>query len=279
MNAQTTNDTRLIQLQIDNDVLAPYDEDNYYTSGLFLAYRQSASNFLWWHAQPGENLFINADIKHQMYVPLYPNSEYLRGYDRPFAGWLATGLKINKISEKNVWLYGIALGVTGEASRAKELHQGFHDFAGVSENPLWIDQIPSGLMGNVEFGYGYLWNPSVLWTSKTVVGTKDVYLETGLTGLYNISYKEYLMPTTPKWFLMVGADYRLVGYDALLQGSVWNNDAPLTRDPSRNMLFCKLGVGWLGKGFSMQYVFNTTTKRTEKAQNHTYGTLIFQFRL
>lgn len=272
--AQETKTAGMFCLQVDNDVFVPKEHDNYYTSGVFLAYQAEAVHFLFWDRPANGTMFWSGSLRHQMFTPVYPSSTYIENYDRPFAGWLAGTLNVSRILKNNGWTYGLEAGVTGEISFAKELQQGFHKLTGIKEKPLWIDQIPSEFMVNLQTSYFHSLNRNLFFEASGVAGTKDVYIQPGLVLLINNTMERYKMPIKENRFYgVLSTDYRLVGYDALIQGSIWKNNAPLTKPVERHMVWAKAGMCWMLNGFMMEFNYTYGTKQTAAAGNHIYGTI------
>lgn len=272
--AQKTSSETILILQVDNDVLVPKEEDNYYTSGVFISCSQKAEKFLFWDKQENEDLFWTASIGQQMYTPVYPNSTYIGNYDRPFAGWLSGALKITELAEDHSWQYGMEAGVTGPLSLGKQLQQGFHKLAGIEERPLWIDQIPSEFMMNLSMAYSCNISPSLVFDLDGTVGTKDVYIQPGLVLLVNNYFKNYKYPAREKrLYGVLGLEYRFVGYDALIQGSIWKDNAPLTKPVVRGLITGDAGICLKLNGFISELTYVYETKSTSLAHNHIYGTI------
>ncbi|GLB51572.1 hypothetical protein NBRC110019_06110 [Neptunitalea chrysea] len=272
INAQEVRCVDCIQFQIDNDYFAPDDRDNYYTSGLFVSYSYSPNEFFCFKKQGGEVLLVSYSLAQQMFVPRYPNSWYIGNYDRPFAGWLGVQAEVSKVKENSVLLYGITLGVTGNASFSRQLQQRYHDLVGIEEDPLWLWQIPSEFMGNVKIGYGYFIVPKMILISEMVFGTRDDYLKMGLKYTINVKAKELYSIPDRKLYGVASVAYKRVFYDALIQGSVWNNDAPFTVGIESNMVTCTVGLGVRLGRFGVVFSENFYSKKTSLMEGHMYGT-------
>ena len=273
--AQISTDRVLIKLKVDNDFFAFNDQDNYYTAGETLSLTYSPENFLFTHAANQDKVLVSFIAGHQLYTPKHPNRYNVAKYDMPFAGWLFGGFNVAAIKKSWEVYYGLEFGVTGKASGGKELHQWYHEVMNIHENPLWLEQIPSEFMLNINGGVSKIIDDNVVLNFDGVVGSKDIRFSTSGLWLFHNNYTNYLLPKKERrvWG-MISVGYAMVMHNALIEGSIWNTNAPLVKVASVHNFELKGGVhinlGSVVVGFN----YICVTRRTHAASGQMYGQVL-----
>ncbi|SFU51265.1 hypothetical protein SAMN05216480_105225 [Pustulibacterium marinum] len=274
VSAQENQLIHQVGLQIDNDLFVPQEEDNYYTSGIIINYTSEINSFLFLERRENERMLLDASLMQQLYTPIYPNSTYLDNYDRPFAGWLAARLQLRKLKDEKTFIYGLEVGVTGNASFGRQLHQGFHDLMHIEEKPEWLAQIPSEIMMNVNFGYAYELKKWFVPSIKTTAGTKDIYIEPDLLFLINMDYDSFLLPDQKtKLSGYFNTNYRLVGYNALIDGSMFYKKPIVAKKVAHHLWSASAGVQLQVRNFGFRIAYMYTTKETKEMHYHLFGSV------
>ncbi|MFI2742954.1 lipid A-modifier LpxR family protein [Zhouia sp. PK063] len=261
----------LFSFQIDNDLFVPQDHDNYYTSGLFFHYKFNTDRFLFLK----NNVVTQFSFGQQMFTPNQPKYSNTYQYDRPFAGWLSLKASGLKVANNYAVSVAVELGFTGDYSFGKQLHRSFHETFHFEEVPTWAGQIPTELMVNVSSSYQQKIFNWAYTTINTTLGTKDVFADGGITFIYNDNFKNYLkLPLSRNYISgFTTLKYRWVGYDALIEGSIWNNNATVTRKPEHHLFLVSTGANFQLKKWLVQFSYNYISKRTAYAKYHIYGSL------
>lgn len=269
--AQESNLHRLT-LQVDNDSFVLRRGDKYYTSGIFVHYEFNANKFPL--LKSGGEIVVKTTLGQKMYTPSDSDIDIVEVYDRPFAGWLFASIDASKQKENQIFGIGLELGVTGNASQSKALHRWFHRAFNFSEIPTWKDQIPSEFMFNLSSVYKKEVLNNMFAESVATLGTKDVFFQQGFYFSFFENLKEFnQLAVSKKVSAYTAVKYRFVGYDALIEGSIWNNNAPLTKDVVRHLFLAEAGVKFLINKIQFGISYHYNTKQTSQAQGHIYGNL------
>lgn len=260
-------------LELDNDSFVFGRGDKYYTSGIFMHYEFNAKKFPLLKSDKG--VFVKATFGQKMFTPKDQSLDIVENYDRPFAGWLFTSLTASKQNENQIFGLGLELGVTGNASQAKALHRWFHKTFNFYEIPTWKAQIPSELMLNASTIYKKKFTNKIFSESVAVIGTKDIYFQQGMCLLFFDDFKTFHQLSINKSQVSgyAALKYRFIGYDALIEGSIWNNKAPLTKDITHHMFLAEAGIRFVFHKIRFDAGYHYNTKQTPQVQGHIYGNL------
>lgn len=260
-------------LELDNDSFVFGLGDKYYTSGIFMHYEFNAKKFPLLKSDKG--VLVTATFGQKMFTPKDQDLDIVENYDRPFAGWLFTSLTAFKQNENQIFGIGLEMGVTGNASQAKALHRRFHKTFNFPEIPAWKAQIPSELMFNTSAIYKRKFTNKIFSESVAMIGTKDIYFQQGMYLLFFDDFKTFHQLSINKLQVSVYAalKYRFIGYDALIEGSIWNNKTPLTKDITNHMFLTEAGIKFAYHKIRFDVGYHYNTKQTPQVQGHIYGNL------
>lgn len=270
--AQENNLDRLT-LQVDNDSFVFNFVDKYYTSGIFIHYEFNSKKFPLLKSDKG--VLLKATFGQKMFTPKKPATDVVENYDRPFAGWLFASLSSFKQNENHIFGLGLELGVTGNASQSKAAHQWFHRAFNLSGTPVWEAQIPSELMFTASTTFKKKFTNKIFSESVAAIGSKDVYFMQGMYFLFFDNFKTFhqLSANKSRVSAYTAIKYKFIGYDALIEGSIWNNKTPLTREITRNMFLAEAGIKFHFDKMRFDVSYHYNTKQASKAQGHIYGSL------
>lgn len=281
--------SREISLVTDNDLYVSSFKDHYYTSGLFLTYRQllnSKNDLL-------DKRIFEWQIGHKMYTPYKSLVNSPMEHDRPFAGYLYVGFGVNRAYKNNQILKtSLQVGVIGSNSFARELQEFIHNIYGFKKATGWEYQIKNAFGLNFNTNY-----------SKTVIDSKKKYFDISWinslnlgsvitntsSGFYtrvgfiplqkstntiafntnlNNKHTNYFRETES--FLYVKSMLNYVFYDATLQGSFFNKTSPITKKIIPLILNIEVGLKFTVNRLNFGYVFNYYTKKS-KGLRYNYG--------
>jgi len=259
---------RYLTIQYDNDIFS--NTDWYYTNGvrfdytnpnlsrwplmkILLPYRKNSINF------------YGISLVHKIFTPLDPDLDYVPYGDRPFAAYLYFGqFKVTNDLNKNLRLVSeFDLGIIGPAAMGGLIQETVHGKPPTGwdyqvENDIIINYLASiektilnsrflNIDGSAEVNLG------ILYTNIGAAAS----IRTGLfdNKVLNVTSPRtwnQLYPTKRKFqfFLYYLIEGRLIGYDATLQGGVFNkSDYTLSADQiNRTVYEQQLGlVGSLNK--------------------------------
>ena len=285
MNAQKKEIKNLIAVRYDNDVFA--GTDRYYSFGNFLDYRRILDSDFLLKKREGDNLQLNFSLGQLGFTPTFFNLDNVELYDYTNAGWLFLESEISRYNKKDGLSLAVELGVTGEISLAGTVQIEIHDKLNLGGTPLWIDEIPNNFLVNFKAGYIrnlYSLESSFYIDSLTngVAGLKDLYfdqefllsfgkrLDLNKSTLYNN------ISTESEFYGYIGAAYRYVAYNHLLEGSLFDNEAPFTVEIENNLFRLRMGVGLQieRNGIKLEHNFNSA--ENVLAEKHSYTTIIYE---
>ncbi|MFT7189225.1 MAG: lipid A 3-O-deacylase, partial [Sediminicola sp.] len=143
--------SRQLELQHDNDFLT--FTDRYYSSGLFLTYRQLLEKgFL---SSGKEQLEFS--VRQEIFTPTNITSRDLEGLDRLYAGFLGIQGGWSRVSKQSLIEADLLFGVAGPASGASGFQKWYHNTFVVSDPPVWGNQIENNIHINIYANYLKEW--------------------------------------------------------------------------------------------------------------------------
>ena len=177
------------QLYVENDsrMLKPnHNTDRHYTHGTKLVYVMEPSwqwleDFSTWHfADERDSVDTAAGIflGQNMYTPNYVGRPEMRpAQDRHYAGWLYTGLFVQRATADRLDHVEVNLGVIGPSSHAEECQKSIHDLLGGDQPIGWEQQMKDEMAADFVFMRQQRFTEGLLKpTDKT-----DVIAEYGFT--------------------------------------------------------------------------------------------------
>ena len=124
-----------ITLTLENDVL--HSTDKYYTHGTKLQYEKS----------DGYGVILGQNI----YTPLNKDAKEPQPDQRPYAGWLYTGLSLNKYTNNVDDYYEFTVGVVGPDSYAEQTQKQIHRWINDDLPQGWDNQLHDEFVANVYY--------------------------------------------------------------------------------------------------------------------------------
>jgi lipid A 3-O-deacylase len=281
-------------LRSDNDSYLGQGSDRYYTNGLFFNFR---------HALDQQNLPQGLEKKtyeislgQKLFNPYSGDAPDPATQDRPFAGYLyAEGAMNWFYSNESIIKASAQIGTTGKNSLGeagqKLLHNtfGFYDIAG------WDYQIKNELVLNlsgqytklltriadnaVEFSFeGY----ANLGTTFTGAGAALLFRTGSLNQLFNSAYTNAVIGNHAKTKALVKREFffyakpqlNFVAYDATIQGSLFNNNSPVTFSQKPLVFAQQIGADYSSQRFTVDFSVIFKTKEIKStAKAHQWGSL------
>lgn len=265
--------TKEIGFITDNDLYTSSKNDMYYTNGLELFYRFLSKN---------ENPEINKKITEfrvgqYIYNPRYINIEARNNNNRPFAGYLfAEAGRSFFYKSESVLKTDFQLGFVGQNSLGKEMQEAFHHVIGYKNVYGWENQIHNSLGVQAHVLYSKKLFPGkhndfadLHFQSEANLGTIFTGVSTGF--LTRIGFKKLLpvydsnlhdasvsavLPYTVRefyFYAMPSVNYQF--YDATIQGSLFNNESPVTFDLEPLRFNAEFGLKYRHDNFNFSYAF------------------------
>jgi lipid A 3-O-deacylase len=283
----------------DNDSYLGQGSDRYYTNGLFINFR---------HARDQQKLKASVEKKiyeisigQKMYNPYSGYAPDPATQDRPFAGYLYAEGAVNLFySNESSLKTGIQIGTTGKNSLAEAGQKLLHRTFGFYETGGWDQQIKNELALNLAAQYTKLLtrvaDNAVDFSFEGYVNLGTTYsgagagilLRTGsLNQLFNSAYTNAAIGNNAKtkalvkheFFFYAKPQLNLVAYDATIQGSLFNNNSPVTFDQKPLVFAQQLGVNYSSQRFTADYSMLFKTKEIRStARAHQWGSISLFYR-
>ncbi|MDP4281314.1 MAG: lipid A deacylase LpxR family protein [Bacteroidota bacterium] len=268
----------ILKINFDNDILN--NTDQFYTNGLrfdlispfLIASPLNLFMVPYWHS--GMN-YYGACLVQNMYTPSTTKTGGIHYGDRPYAAYLYFGTyKITNDPARKYRQTGeLDLGVIGPYSLGEFVQKSFHAAVPTNNEPLgWEYQIRNDVIANynlnLEKGLVSEENIEINTAGGGSFGTLYTNLEGGFcfrAGWFNPYFSDLGIEKSQinrenhrrnnQIYLYGHSTGRLVGYDATLQGGLFNHTNPYTinaRSVSRFMLENSAGVAFTSGAFRLE---------------------------
>jgi lipid A 3-O-deacylase len=224
----------------DNDYFSATDKN--YTQGY--SFELATPNF---SKNPLNKLFYKPEnlelkyglcIEHIGFTPKYIASNKIQFDDRPFAAaiMLKSFLITTDSTRKYRFISSLNIGLIGPGAFGKEMQVAIHRATENTTPEGWHNQIKNDLVLNYELGFEKQLfryrNLFSLQTNSTVrVGTLFSNLSSGINATFGIINSPFTSVSNPNKFCIYLYSQPIVnaiGYDASLQGGMFNNRSPYT---------------------------------------------------
>jgi hypothetical protein len=255
-----------INLDVDNDLYFD-SRDMYYSSGIFLSFSSLKNT--------DDKIFFNHfKIGQLIYTPSSRYEINPNLYDYPYSGYLFLELsKQKQISENSSFTFGGNIGITGDASLAKVMQNLYHDLVLDLPNLAWNSQMPQELQINLvaNFFKGFKIEDNVNITTKLYSKIGTYQIMTGINfGLLigDLSWTGFtdnlINNSKNKLSLYLGTHQEYYFHDYKLEGSLFNENAPLTMTSNKYRNTLEVGLKKKFKNLQILTTFNSMSKDTEK---------------
>ncbi len=255
-----------INLDVDNDLYFD-SRDMYYSSGIFVSFSSLKNT--------DDKIFFNHfKIGQLIYTPSSRYEINPNLYDYPYSGYLFLELsKQKQISENSSLTYGGNLGITGDASLAKGMQNLYHDLVLDLPHLAWNSQMPQEFQINLVANYfkGFKIEDNVNITTKlySKIGTYQIMTGVNfglLIGDINwTGFSDNLINNSKnKLSFYLGTHQEYYFHDYKLEGSLFNEDAPLTMTSNKYRNTIEVGLKKKFRNLQILTTFNSMSKDTEK---------------
>ena len=255
-----------INLDVDNDLYFD-SRDMYYSSGIFLSFsslKETEDKIFFNHFKIGQLIFT-------------PSSRYETNpnlYDYPYSGYLFLELsKQIQISENSSFTFGGNIGITGDASLAKGMQNLYHDLVLDLPHLAWNSQMPQEFQINLvaNFFKGFKIEDNINITTKLYSKTGTYQIMAGVNfGLLigDLSWTGFsdnlINNSKNKISFYLGTHQEYYFHDYKLEGSLFNEDAPLTMTSNKYRNTLEVGLKKKFKNLQILTSFNSMSKDTGK---------------
>ena len=260
-----------LKLNFDNDIFS--NTDYYYTNGSSIELsipfmRTSPVNKIFFAPKNYDIEFCGFSIKQNIYTPTDPDTEVILYGDRPFSSYLTIGQfrEVYNLT-KNIYVKSqLSLGVLGPSSLGGQVQSSIHEIEPVG----WENQINDNFVidYSVQFKKGIV-NTSAVGlnvTGNANIGTLNNKIGGGFDFRFGrfmpfysgpVSMFEQVHPgrNLQYWFF-VKSSADIIGYDATLQGGLFNSDNPYTiasADLNRIVVQASAGIAIYYNNIGIEY--------------------------
>ena len=255
-----------INLDVDNDLYFD-SRDMYYSSGIFVSFsslKNTDDKIFFNHFKIGQ-LIYTPSIRYE----INPNL-----YDYPYSGYLFLELsKQKQISKNSSFTFGGNIGITGDASLAKGMQNLYHDLVLDLPHLAWNSQMPQEFQINLlaNFFKGFKIEDNINITTKLYSKIGTYQIMTGINfGLLigDLSWTGFsdnlINNSKNKLSFYIGTHQEYYFHDYKLEGSLFNEDAPLTMTSNKYRNTLEVGLKKKFKNLQILTTFNSMSKDTEK---------------
>lgn len=287
--------TKEIGTYTDNDAYSNLFNDGYYTAGITLFYKYIPEN----NDSTKAKKIIEWNFGMKIYTPEEGDAPRMIDQDRPFAGYLfGSGFIHHFYKNESVLKYGATLGIVGPGSGIGKTQINIHKFFNFYELEGWEYQIKNLLALNAHF----MFSKKIVHFCKNRVdlhsfvqinaGTVETNAGFGIMNRLSVfairkvnrsSIFEGLADFTttrssqidPEFFLFVRPLIIYRFYDATIQGSMFNQNSPVTYDIEPVLFSLETGIMFQLNRFNLKYsvTFNSREVLNNKVERQTYGTI------
>lgn len=282
-----------IGIVTENDLYTSSKNDQYYTNGLEVFYRYLSKK-----NKPQLVKKINQiRLGQYMYSPrfIYKNEEQM--FDRPFAGYLFGEFgNTNFYSNQAVLKKYIQLGYVGPNSFAEEVQSGTHRLFHYTSFEEWDYQIKNALSIQTYFMFSKPFLGSLnskrfdfQWQSEAKLGTVFTSLSTGFvtrigikklvpisdSNFYGASLSSAAKPVESELYFYMAPSFNYQFYDATIQGSLFNDNSPVTFDIRPFRFNGEAGLRYRTNDLNLSYAFVYRGKELKSVRNigYFYGSI------
>lgn len=257
----------------DNDLYTSSKNDQYYTNGLEIFYRYLSKK-----TKPNVLKKINEiHIGQYMYSPrtIYVNQEDM--FDRPFAGYLFGEFgNTNFYKNQSVFKKYLQLGYVGPNSFADKVQSGTHILFHYQAFEQWDYQINNALAIQTYFMFSRPFLSSLnkgridfQWQTEAKLGTIFTSLSTGFvtrigikklmplwdSNFHGASLSAVKSPMTNELYFYMAPSVNYQIYDATIQGSLFNDNSPVTFDLIPVRFNAEAGLRYRKNNLNLSYAF------------------------
>jgi hypothetical protein len=284
---KTINSSSYFRLSYENDFFAAIDE--YYTQGIDAELVLPQFDGKMTRAvllRPNYGIAqYGIGIQHNGYTPSSISSEDILYNDHPFAGVLVlkTFVNVTDSQKKQRFSSSFYAGIIGEAAGAKEMQVSIHRALNNIMPRGWQHQVRNDPAINYQvtyekqlLGYGkYFCLSADGMANVGTINTSGAVGSTLMTGYFTSPYNSAgILRDNFSTYVYVRPQVYAVGYDATLQGGLFNDATPYrlgTENVSRFVLRNRIGVVLAYRGLNLEYFAAMSTREFGTGKPHRHG--------
>ncbi|WP_214229203.1 lipid A deacylase LpxR family protein [Pedobacter sp. B4-66] len=283
----------------DNDSYLAQGSDRYYTNGLFIDYRRAMDQS---KLKTGlEKKIYEISAGQKLYNPISGYAPDPTKQDRPFAGYLYVGGALSWFhSNESVLKTSVEVGTTGPNSLGEDGQELLHNTVGFYELDGWQYQIKNEMALNLSAQYTKLLHRTSsnaidfsfdgyanVGTTFSGAGAGILFRAGGINQLFNSAYTNAVIGNNAKTkalvkreiFFYAKPQLNFVAYDATVQGSMFNNDSPVTFGVKPIVFAQQVGFNYSSQRFTFDFGMLFKTKEIKSsAKAHQFGSISMFYR-
>ncbi len=245
-------DARFASFTFENDFFAGYDR--HYTNGVQLALLADLDKAPAWLRSLSADPQMVVAIGQRIYTPTNTDLPIPDPNDRPYAGWAYVMGDVRTRNASTIDHLSATLGVVGPASGARQAQNSVHSLLGEQSSKGWDTQM--GNRPTFMIGYERAWPDA--WQTRFGSHQMDLGLRSGLSAGTPLTYIEagavlryganlptdlpvthvslgpprdgYRGATRFGWYVWLGLDAHVVGYNEFLQGPTYSGGTRVERE-------------------------------------------------
>ncbi|SDL52880.1 hypothetical protein SAMN04487898_12030 [Pedobacter sp. ok626] len=283
----------------DNDSYLAQGSDRYYTNGLFIHFRRALNQQQLKEGLEKKTYEITAG--QEIYNPYSGYAPDPARQDRPFAGYLYAGGALSWFhTNERILKVSAEIGATGPNSLAEDGQKLLHNTVGFYELGGWEYQIKNAVTLNLSAQYTRLLHRSSnnatdfsfegyanAGTTFNGAGAGILFRAGGLNQLFNSAYTNAVIGNNPKTkalvkrevFFYAKPQLNVVAYDATIQGSMFNDNDPVTFGIKPIVFAQQIGFNYSSQRFTFDFGMIFKTKEVKStAKAHQYGSISLFYR-
>jgi lipid A 3-O-deacylase len=284
---------RYFRINYENDFFTASDRD--YTQGILIEkvhpeFRRFPLMKILWHPRHSEIKYGLA-IEHNAYTPNQIDEFSIQYGDRPYAGVLLfKSFLIATDYEKELRIsVSLSTGLIGPGAGGEQMQRTIHHWIRYTQPEGWHNQIRNDLVLNYQVNgekeiYRYQ-NYFVLSAFGSVrIGTLSDKLTSGLTAVLGNFKSPFAFPVLTgqhfQWYLYDQILGNAIGYDATLQGGVFDRSSVYTipgSELNRLTIQNKFGIVLIFKSLYLEYYRTGLTEEFKTSLYHRTGGLQIGF--
>ncbi|NUY81429.1 lipid A deacylase LpxR family protein [Flavobacterium sp. MAH-1] len=271
----------------ENDLYTSSVNDKYYTNGIEFYYKYLSSDTI----GKAVKKINEVRIGQYIYNPQTVKAADPGVHDRPFAGYLFGQFQKGWFYKKeSVFKLTAQVGVIGPSSMAEEVQRGIHGIFNYKPVQGWDYQIHDliALQLNAFYSNPILKSEYIDLHAKANVFGGTAFVGTNASLLSRISLKPLLdiydsalygasvnfdpdaFKNQSEFFFYIAPGFNYQAYDATIEGSMFNDDSPITWDLVRARFIGEAGFKYRKNQWDLSYAFVYRGKEVDNWVNKGY---------
>lgn len=281
----------------DNDLYTSPIHDRYYTNGIEFFYRFLVDS----DSEKLAKLIGEVRTGQYIYNPQSVYAEDINVHDRPYAGYLFAEMGANMFyKSEDILKMNFQFGIVGKKSLAEDFQESLHKFLHYPTVKGWEYQIRTivGLQVNAFYSHKILKerfkekvdfhlqvdaNAGTIWTGVSFGPMMRISLKRPLLPIYESNLHGASVSKAAKdaeeqreLYLFINPNINYQAYDATIQGSMFNDDSPVTFPLEPFRFNAETGVKYRKNNWNLSFSFNYRGKELKNnvITGYYYGSIV-----